>query len=569
MTAPATPRLLLISDFTIAGLAPYLASGEEPRLEAALAPFDQVMPMLLDANAECWSPRPEAAFVWTRPASIRAFARAINHDDVTVDDLVAEVDAFADAIISAAARVPSLFVATWTTPAYDRGLGILNFDPKAGPAYLLGRMNLRLAERLGDHRTIHLLDAARWQALAGSAGVNPKLWHLGKIAFGPEVLQHAAADLKAAIAATRGRARKLVVLDLDETLWGGVVGDVGWQQLRLGGHDAFGEAFVAFQRALKRLTRRGIVLAIVSKNTEAIALEAIDQHPERILRRDDFVGWRINWQDKAANIAELAAEINLGLDSVVFIDDNPAERARVRGALPDVLVPEWPADKLLYEQALASLSCFDTITVSDEDRARTRMYVSERERTAARQSAQSMDDYLATLGIVVTVEPLGPVSLARATQLLNKTNQMNLTTRRLTETEFSDWSSAPGHRTFVFRVADRFDDYGLTGIASVDVSSGAATMVDYVLSCRVMGRGVEETMIAAVVDYARDAGAKALSVALLPTKKNGPCLQFLEEKSGLRRADDPSPTFRWELTAPYPAPAHVRLDAPADLSPAT
>ncbi|HET9372554.1 MAG TPA: HAD-IIIC family phosphatase, partial [Vicinamibacterales bacterium] len=367
MTA-AAPRLLLISDFTIAGLAPYLASGDEPRIEASTAPFDQVVPVLLDAGAGCWSPRPDAAFVWTRPQSIRAFARAAGNDPVAIDDLLSDVDAFADAVIGAAGRAGSIFVASWTMPAYERGLGMLNFDPKVGLAYLIGRMNLRLAERFSGHRTIHLLDAARWQALAGSAGVNPKLWHLGKIAFGPEVLQHAAADLKAGLAATRGRTRKLVVVDLDETLWGGVVGDVGWQQLRLGGHDAFGEAYVAFQRALKRLTRRGIVLAIVSKNTEAIALEAIDQHPEMVLRRDDFVGWRINWQDKAANIAELAAEINLGLDSVVFIDDNPAERARVRGALPDVLVPEWPADKLLYEQALASLTCFDTLTVSDEDR---------------------------------------------------------------------------------------------------------------------------------------------------------------------------------------------------------
>src|SRR5262249_25838083 len=160
---------------------------------------------------------------------------------------------------------------------------------------------------------------------------------LGKIAFAPEVLRLAAADVKAALRAVQGRSRKLVVLDLDDTLWGGVVGDVGWESLRLGGHDPIGEAFVEFQRALAALARRGVVLAIASKNTEAVALEAIDRPPEMVLRRRHFAGWRIDWRDKAGNILELVSELRLGLDAVVFLDDNPVERERVRGALPAVL----------------------------------------------------------------------------------------------------------------------------------------------------------------------------------------------------------------------------------------
>src|SRR6185436_3816247 len=208
------------------------------------------------------------------------------------------------------------------------GLGILNLKPGIGPAYALMRMNARLAEAVDNAPAIHLLDAGRWVAQAGRSATSPKLWHLGKIAFGPDVFRQAAADIKAGLRGIGGQARKLVVLDLDDTLWGGIVGDLGWEGLNLGGHSPVGESFVAFQRALKRLINRGIVLALVSKNTEAIALEAIDRHPEMVLRRDDFVAWRINWEDKAQNIASLVSELNLGLESVVFIDDNPAERAR-------------------------------------------------------------------------------------------------------------------------------------------------------------------------------------------------------------------------------------------------
>src|SRR5207244_12283525 len=152
--------------------------------------------------------------------------------------------------------------------------------------------------------------------------------------------------------------RKVVILELDDTLWGGIVGEVGWQDIKLGGHDPAGEALVDFQRELKALTRRGILLAIVSKNEESVAMEAIAKHPEMVLKLDDFAGWRINWRDKAENIHALMNELNLGLDSAVFIDDSAVERARVRETLPALFVPDWPSDKRLYPQALLLVHCF-------------------------------------------------------------------------------------------------------------------------------------------------------------------------------------------------------------------
>ena len=330
--------------------------------------------------------------------------------------------------------------------------------------------------------------------------------------------------------------------------------------MRLGGHDSVGEAFVEFQKSLKHLMRRGVLLAIASKNDESVALEAIDSHGEMVLHRDDFVAWRINWGDKATNIAEMVAALNLGLQSVVFIDDNPHERARVREALPEVLVPEWPTDPAYYSRALLSLTCFDSPTVSAEDLARNDLYAAERGREALYESIGSLDEWIRDLEVVVVAERLRADNLPRAAQLLNKTNQMNLTTRRLTEAGLSDWASTEGHVTWCISVADRLGDAGLTGIISVSVEGDTATLVDYVLSCRVLGRRVEQAMAHLAGRCAADLSARTLVATLIPTTKNGPCKRFFDE-SGFRRTDEH--VYEWDLGTEYPPPADVTIEAPA------
>jgi len=558
-------RCALISDFTIDGLIPLLSgSSEPPAFETLSSPFGQVMQVLVDEQAAPWSFHADVAVVWTRPESvIQTFGRVRNGETVALDQLLLEVEAFANALGAAAARVTALLVPSWTSAPYDRGTGILSMSPLHGPAYHLMRMNARLAEVAGTFRNVHVLDAGRWVALAGQKAVSPKLWHMGKILFGPEVFQHAARDIKAAVRAIRGQTRKIAVVDLDDTLWGGVVGDTGWENVLLGGHHPVGEAFAGFQRALKALTNRGVVLGIVSKNHESVALEAIDRHPEMVLRRADFAGWRINWEDKARNLTDLMRELNLGLDAAVFIDDSPAERARVRQALPDVFVPEWPADKLLYEKALAELTCFDALAISQEDRTRTQMYGSERRRQDSRASAQSLEEYLASLDLRVHVERLGPKTVQRAAQLLNKTNQMNLRTRRLSEAEFLEWGEHGANAAYVFRVVDRFDDYGLTGIGSFTLVDKTAHVGDFVLSCRVMGRGVEQAIVHALVQGARAMGAERLTMEHLATARNGPCKTFLDQQSQLTRTEDT--VYCWETSVPYPAPTHIVVTDAADV----
>ena len=342
--------------------------------------MDRGVGLLMQSDPDSGAPpgQDTDVIVWTEPHRVSdGFASLFGGEDVAETVILAQVDLFAAALNDLARTARSVLVPTWLMPNGDRGFGLLGMRHGSGPINMLMRMNLRLAEQLSSCVNVYVLDGQRWIQAGGKQAYDARLWHLGKIPFSNAVFKAAVTEIKAALRALSGETRKLILLDLDDTLWGGVLGDEGSEGLRLGGHDSIGEAHVDFQRALKRLVRRGILLGIVSKNDEGPALDAIANHPEMALRSGDFAGWRINWNDKAQNVADLAAELNIGLQSVVFIDDNPVERDRVREALPDVLVPDWPGNPLLFPSALASLDCFDTAAHTREDRQRQAAYQTE------------------------------------------------------------------------------------------------------------------------------------------------------------------------------------------------
>lgn len=555
-----TLRGIVLADFTIADLAIRLEDEtESPSMKVVYSPFDQVIPSLLQAPADDAT---DFCVVWTRPDAVSpAFRRVLGAEAATEEEILRDVDAFCDLVAQAAPRYRMIFVPTWTMAAHHRGLGMIDARP-GGATWSLNLMNRRLMERLSSSSQIFVLDASRWVEAGGRPITSTRAWYMGKVVFQGATLAEAARDIKAAARGLAGQARKLLVLDLDDTLWGGIVGDAGWENLRLGGHDPEGEAFVDFQRLIRQITNRGIVLGIVSKNTESVALQAINSHPEMVLKQSDFVGWRINWSDKAKNIADLAADLNLGLQSVVFIDDNPVERARVREALPEVLVPEWPEDKLLYPSAFLSLRCFDTPVISGEDAKRTSLYAAEKSREASLADVGSIDEWLMSLDIRVTAEPLSAANLPRTTQLLNKTNQMNLTTRRLTEAELTSWVSSSARALWAISVSDRFGDAGLTGILSVEATDAGCEIVDFVLSCRVMGRKVEESLCALAVQWANERGLGLVTAAVKPTSKNKPCQDFWAG-SGFN-VDDTGLRYTWDSTTLFPVPAPITLQRRGD-----
>jgi len=550
---------VLISDFNLQNFAGYLANDPEfPGIRAISAPFGQPAATLLDRDLPCWQQTPEVAVIWTRPqAVVPAFQALLAYERVPLTTVLQQVDEYCALLANVSERVKYGFIPSWALPFDRRVFGMLDLQTEIGLTNTVMRMNLRLAENLAGVSNLHVLDALRWTAPAGIQAFSPKLWYLGKIPFGNQVFQAAALDIKAALRGMLGYARKLIILDLDDTLWGGIVGDAGWENLVLGGHHHIGEAYVDFQHALKSMQNRGIVLAIVSKNEEPAALEAIRKHPEMVLKLEDFAGRRINWQDKVQNIIDLLAELNLGPQSAVFIDDSPAERARVKEALPEVLVPDWPEDPLLYPSTLLGLRCFELPSLSREDLARTAMYLSEAKRRELKENAGSLDEWLTQLAVRVQVEELSPANLQRAAQLFNKTNQMNLSTRRMPEAELMAWAEQAQHRLWTLRVADKFGDAGLTGIISLEMQDRSARIVDFILSCRVMGRKIEDAMLAVAIDYARAQGAEDLYARYIPTSKNKPCLDFFASLTP--QFEQQGACFVVDAKQPFPVPAHIEL----------
>lgn len=544
-------RLDLLSDFNADLVGRYLrADLSEPTLSVRTGPFGQLFQSLQTPGEG------DMSFVWAQPEGISpAYAAQLDGEPVPTEIVLSEVDEFADLLVRYANARTVVFVASFVCSRNDRGLGMLDWTADA-PSRVRASMNLRLAEKVQHASGVYMLDAQRWIDAGQPRARSAKHWFAMKTPFSEATCFAAARDVKAAVRGVLGVTRKLVVVDLDDTLWGGIVGETGWRGLRLGGHDRLGEAFVDFQKALKALSRRGISIAVASKNDENVALEAFDQHPAMLLSREDLAGWRINWQDKASNIVDLVAELNLGLQSVVFIDDNPAERGRVREALPDVLVPDWPKDPAQYAEALRSLDCFEQSAITDEDRQRTSMYSVARDRKESAAAFGSLHEWLVSLNICIQAEPLDDSNIKRVVQLLNKTNQLNLRTRRMTEAELLTWKdAAPGREVTAITVSDRFGDLGLTGVVSWQRFNEELEIVDYLLSCRAMGRQVENFMVSICVQAARAAGLLRVSASALPTERNGPCLEFWRRESGF--VEVRPNVFVWDAAIYYPSPSTV------------
>ena len=385
------------------------------------------------------------------------------------------------------------------------------------------RLNERLRQA-GDKARVDLIAIDDRIAQDGlSAWHSPLLWHRSK----QEILPQAApmwGDLVGRVlAAQRGKSYKVLVLDLDNTLWGGVIGDDGMDGIVLGQGSALGEGFAAIQKYAKDLSRRGIILAVASKNDEANALEPFTKHPEMILRRNDIASFRADWNDKAGNIRAIAADLNLGIDSLVFLDDNPFERALVRQELPMVAVPEVPDDPALIPQVLADAGYFEATTVTHEDLERGQQYQSNRAREQSKADATDIEGYLRNLEMRMIWRRFDSVGIQRTVQLINKTNQFNLTTRRYSEDEVLQVMNDPSSFGLQLRLIDRFGDNGVIAIVigRKRQNSNDVTVDTWLMSCRVLGRQVEPTTLNLIVEHARLLGATRLIGEYIPTKKNG------------------------------------------------
>ena len=425
-----------------------------------------------------------------------------------------------------------IVLANFPLPArYD--IGSLRARIPASPWSFTKLLNLELGFNAPQY--VHICDLEFiTNRFGGISTGDDRAWFESKQPGSPILLTALARELAAATAKLRIASKKVLVLDLDNTLWGGVIGDDGLEGIEIGDTSARGEAFKSFQHYIKSLKDRGVLLAVCSKNDHEKAIEPFEKHPEMVLRMSDFSAFTANWEPKADNIRAMAAELNLGLDSFVFVDDNAAEIDIVRQFAPEVVAIHLGPDPAAYRAILQDSRQFEPLSITAEDAKRTEQYISERERKSLLASAVDMDAYLTSLGMVGTINPFAAVDVPRLSQLINKSNQFNLTTRRRTEAEVSALVDDPERVAFSVRLSDRFGDHGLIAIAIGRVDGRALEIDTWLMSCRVLKRQVEEEVLNEFARAARDRGCSVLRGKYIPTKKNGmvsrlyPDLGFVE-----------------------------------------
>ena len=470
-----------------------------------------------------------------------------------IKELVNSITAIAEVLEKNSSAL--VLVNNFIVPTFSP-LGVADNKQKLGFKKFFRRANQLLEEKLESSSTVFVVDLDSVASGFGkSRTVNWNTYYRGSVPFSEEFTPIVANQYMRYFRALRGFAKKCIVLDLDNTLWGGIIGEDGIEGIKLGPTSP-GIEYVEFQRALLSLYNRGVILAVDSKNNFDDAIKVLREHPHQVLKEEHFAALRINWQNKAANIAELAKEINIGLDSIVFIDDSPVEREQIRRTYPKVMVVDLPKNPRLYRATLENLNVFDVLSLTKEDLARGEMYIGKRKRNELEQSSTSIEDFLRTLEIKVRVKLTDDFDTPRVVQLLGKTNQFNLTTRRYTDVETKSLRDAKEFAVYSMAVQDKFGDEGVVGVAIIRKENGSWTVDSFLMSCRVIGRSVETAFLAKIVADAKTASAKRVMGEYISTKKNTPAADFYE-RHGFAKQKETGDGISWMLNL-----AHGTVEVP-------
>ena len=430
---------------------------------------------------------------------------------------------------------------------YIRSLGNLETVLPFGMSRFIERLNIRFADYAASHGNFYIHDLHELSARIGlRRWHNRAQYHSYKFAMDYDVVPDVSSGLAKIIKAILGKTKKCLVLDLDNTLWGGVIGDDGLNGIKIGHETPEAEFYMEFQRYVLGLKERGIILAVCSKNDEDIAKSGFT-HPDSVLKVDDFAAFHANWEPKDQNIRAIAAELNIGTDSLVFIDDNPVERQIVRENLPEVSVPEVDAtDPFSYIRSIEEAGYFEFVALSEEDFKRSESYVSNRKRTELAHSVSDYDDFLKALDMRAEIGSFREVYFDRIAQLTNKTNQFNLTTRRCTRAEIEAMANAPKYITLYGRLEDKFGDNGLVTVVIGERRGDELHIILWLMSCRVLKRGLERAMLDALINEAEGVGLKKIVGYYFKTPKNK-MVSMLYEEFGFKRISQTADDTVWEL----------------------
>ena len=496
-----------------------LAAGVKP--EFYQSEYNKFYEDALFSNEKLDCFQPEIIIVFTSVVNIINWPTINDSSNDVQNKLTEEFSRYQQVWESLRQRFSAVIIQNNFDLPFERDVGSLGSSISWGKYHYIESINAMFAKYAREHENFYINDLNGLSARIGLARWhNHFQYYAYKFAMNYDVMPQVSLSLANIIKALTGKSKKCLVLDLDNTLWGGIIGDDGVDNIKIGHETPTAEAYTAWQAYVLHLKERGVILAVCSKNEDDVAKSGFT-HPDSVLHLNDFAAFKANWLPKNENIVSIAQEINIGLDSIVFIDDNPAEREIVRDSLPEVSVPEVDgSDVFSYIKAIEEAGYFDTVAISVDDIKRNDNYQANRARQELARKVASYDDFLQSLQMSAEIDEFQPVYFDRIAQLTGKTNQFNLTTRRYTRIDIERMANDPTYITLYGRLEDKFGDNGLISVIIGEKRDDELHILLWLMSCRVLKRGMEDNMLDALVSKAQAAGCRKLVGYYYPTKKN-------------------------------------------------
>jgi FkbH-like protein len=532
-----------LRNFTIEGIEPFLKfhlykASIQPRV--IFGSYDNVQQETLDNSSHLYQSQPDIIVL---SLVLEQLALDINILGWTADNVIKDIE---NLFVTIASKNKALIVVNTFIPPFVSEFGITNVPNVANKVFEITKINQFIKAFVKENSSqFFLVDWERFVRILGEEqSMDYRFWYMSKAPFKKSFLNLYALEIVKIVKALKGKSKKCLVLDCDNTLWGGIIGEDGLHGIKLDRNIYPGKIYYEFQESVINLYKRGVLIALCSKNNEEDVWEVFEEHPHCLLKRSQIAKSRINWNDKVSNIKSLAKELNLGLDSFVFVDDNPSECEMVKKLLPEVTVFRVPEKLYTYPQLLLKDGLFDTLSISTEDTVRTQMYQAEKFRREEESKFENLEEYLASLELVATIHEVKKEEIPRVAQLTQKTNQFNLTTRRYSENQINSFVASQLSAVFSLSVKDKFGDLGLTGILIAIKEKDKGIIDSLLLSCRILGRKLE----IAFVNYCLMKLEKQWKISyweteFIPTKKNQQTANFwnkldfkeLENNNGHKR----------------------------------
>ena len=555
-------KVAILSSFTINGISEVLqvkCSELGIRYQSYVAGYNQYTQELLDPQSKYYNFSPDVTFLIIDARNFLGENFIFPYDMSEHDrkSLVSEKIYHIENLIKNFQKNlnSKLIIANFNIPNYSPN-GVIETKIDFGFHEMIEELNNSLRNISKNNNSVYVYDFNQFVSKYGEKNIfDYRQFHLGDIQIALNFIPYFAYDLMSYIKPITGTNRKCIVLDLDNTLWGGIVGEDGFDGIDLG-HSSNGKAFVDFQKELLSLWKQGIILAINSKNNFDDAMNVIKKHPDMILREKNFASIKINWNDKAQNLKQIADEINIGLDSIVFFDDDKLNQERIKQEFPEVLTIELPNDPSQFSSILKDLNDFNVLQRTEDDIKRGKMYAQQRERNQLQKSISSLDDFLEQLDIQVKIKKSSEFLIPRISQLTLKTNQFNLTTKRYQEEEIRNFTNDEKFIVGCAQVSDKFGDNGITGVYIINKQEKMWFIDTFLLSCRIMGRGVENGILTQILIDAKNNGIEEIRANFIPTQKNKPAQSFLSDFGFTKKGDD----WIYKLNNEIKFPKHLKVE---------